>query len=161
MANCYVHCGIRKPVVDAPQITEEMVELDAGIIAELMEQVHQLLYDYPMDILNLLNHPGGNVVTFLTTEDEIVANICPSKEEIGQVVIAEEDDCSKEKPIMLHEAKDSLEVLDLFIIQKAGDQSDHLAMVRKLWDAVAKLGVERQVQTTPRKLFFSQVASSF
>ena len=58
MANCYARCGTRTPAVDATQITEEIMEPDADIIAELMEQVHQLRYDYPMDIQNILNYPG-------------------------------------------------------------------------------------------------------
>uniref|UniRef100_A0AAV1UJJ8 Uncharacterized protein n=1 Tax=Peronospora matthiolae TaxID=2874970 RepID=A0AAV1UJJ8_9STRA len=88
---------------------------------------------------------------FLPTEGEIVAHICPSKEEKGQGVEAEEDDGSGEQaPIRLREAKTSLEVLGLFILQQDGDQSEHLAMVCKLRDAVAKHGIGRQVRTTLR-----------
>ena len=83
MADCFAHCGIRTPAVDAPQITEEILEPDADIIAELMEQVPQLHYDYPIDIRNLLNHPDGNTVTILLTDNEIVAHICSFKEEQG------------------------------------------------------------------------------
>ena len=43
---------LRTPAVDAPHITEEIVEPDADIIAERMGQVYQLLYDYSMDIRN-------------------------------------------------------------------------------------------------------------
>ena len=37
MANCFANCVIRTPAVDAPRITDNMVEPDADIIAELME----------------------------------------------------------------------------------------------------------------------------
>ena len=97
MANCFAHCVIRTPAVDAPQITEDMVKPDADIIAELMEQVHQRPYDYPMDILNLLNYPDENTVTFLLIKNEIVAHIFPSKEEQGQGVEAEKDDDNREQ----------------------------------------------------------------
>ena len=48
MSSCFAHCGIHTPAIDVQQITEDMVEPDADIIAELMEQVHQLRYDYPV-----------------------------------------------------------------------------------------------------------------
>uniref|UniRef100_M4BG56 Uncharacterized protein n=1 Tax=Hyaloperonospora arabidopsidis (strain Emoy2) TaxID=559515 RepID=M4BG56_HYAAE len=76
-------------------------------------------------------------------EDETVAHIFPSKEDQGQVVEVEEvNDSSEQAPIRLCEAKASLEVLDLFILQQAGDQSEYLAMVRKLRNTVAKLGIK-------------------
>ena len=56
MANCFAHCVILVPAVYAAQITEEMVEPDTDIVAELIKQIHQLRYDYPMDIRNLLNY---------------------------------------------------------------------------------------------------------
>ena len=64
MANCFAHCGIRKPAVDAPQITEEIVEPDADIIAELMDSSATLRLSYGYS--NLLNYSGENTVTFCT-----------------------------------------------------------------------------------------------
>ena len=100
-----------------------------------------------MNIRNLLNYSDENAVTFLPTEDEIVAHICPSEEEQGQGVgVYENDDSREQAPIGLREATYYLDILYLSILQLAGDQSKHLAMVRKLQIAVAKLKIEIQVQ---------------
>ena len=165
MANCFANCVIRTPAVDAPRTTDNMVEPDADIIAELMEQVHQRPYDYPMDILNLLNYPDENTVTFLLIKNEIVAHIFLPKRNKDKVLkpkrmmIAEsrrESGCVRQMPLY--------NVLDLFIIQQAGDQSEHLAMVRKLWNAVECSGQAWNRKTSSNdsaQLFFPQVASSF
>ena len=64
MSSCFAHCGIHTPAIDVQQITEDMVEPDADIIAELMDSSATLRLSYGYS--NLLNYSGENTVTFCT-----------------------------------------------------------------------------------------------
>lgn len=143
IANCFLHCKIRASEFEVAEAGDDEIE-DQEVLRELEDQVRRLHYENPMDIRNLLNYPAEQVVTYMTTEEEIVQELSGPAG-----LVDEDDDESMELPkITSKEAIKMMEKIELFLLQQSSNQDGNLALLRKLKDAAADIHIKGKVQTT-------------
>lgn len=77
--NCFIHCKIKTHVRGDVTIQRDSV-IDYNVIQDLELQIRQLGYNNPMHIRDFVDYPGENDVSYVPTEEEILAqNLQPSQ----------------------------------------------------------------------------------
>ena len=119
--NCFSYCKIRSDhLVDGPA-TDLDVNPPAEVIEELRGQSCSLHYNNPMDINFLLNHPDKEQVSYVPTEEEILARIA------NPVPLAEDDDDDdsfETQPVSVDDAAAILNQLHNFWLQQPNAGND-------------------------------------
>jgi hypothetical protein len=112
--NCYKHCQIHTtegPGQAAP--TEEDL-IDKDVIDELESQITRLHYKNPMDIRSLLTYPDEDIVSYMSTIDEIIDGHLPQPEGTQANDANEEDDNQEVALVSTKEANNMLQSLETF-----------------------------------------------
>ncbi len=151
--NCYRHCQIRTtkgPRQAAP--TEEDL-IDKDVIDKLESQITRLRYKTPMDIKSLLTYPDEDIVSYISTIDEIIDGHLPHLEGTQADDADKEDDSQKVTPMSTKEASNMLQSLESFWLQQDGDNAVFISSLRCMQEKVSMFMTHQMVQKSINDFF--------
>ena len=106
-------------------------------------------YQYPMDLIVLLNYPAEEDVAYTPVKDDII------DEHLRSDQVEEQKDDTEELPrVMSFQALDSTQTLGSFWLQQPDLNHDFLIRLQRMKDKIGKIKTNQLVQKPILKFFF-------